>query len=176
MPGRAAKITISERQQEILRTISNAPTAQSRLRQRASIILLSFEGQSNPEIAVQVGLTRRQVGRWRRRWANAWNRLIEIECRETRAGLRRAIENVLSDEPRPGAPGKFTPEQVTQILAVACEPPEKSGRPITQRLSGKLRVDCRKRLQAKELRRARLWVTQLVSRQRFAGITPPLLG
>ena len=71
MPGRAAKITISERQQEILRTISNAPTAQSRLRQRASIILLSFEGQSNPEIAVQVGLTRRQVGRWRRRWANA---------------------------------------------------------------------------------------------------------
>jgi transposase len=45
--------------------------------------------------------------------------------------LRRAIEAVLSDEPRPGAPGKFTPEQVTQILAVACEPPAKSDRPIT---------------------------------------------
>jgi transposase len=45
--------------------------------------------------------------------------------------LRRAIETVLGDEPRPGAPAKFTPEQVTQILAVACEPPEKSGRPIT---------------------------------------------
>ena len=41
------------------------------------------------------------------------------------------MEAVLTDEPRPGAPGKFTPEQVTQILAVACEPPEKSGRPIT---------------------------------------------
>jgi transposase len=45
--------------------------------------------------------------------------------------LRRAIEAVLADEPRPGAPAKFTPEQVTQILAVACEPPENSGRPIT---------------------------------------------
>jgi transposase len=45
--------------------------------------------------------------------------------------LRRAIEDVLSDEPRPGAPGKFTPEQVTQILVIACEPAEKSGRPIT---------------------------------------------
>jgi transposase len=45
--------------------------------------------------------------------------------------LRRAIEAVLTDDPRPGAPAKFTPEQVTQILAVACEPPEKSGRPIT---------------------------------------------
>ena len=54
-----------------------------------------------------------------------------IECCESRAALRRAIEAVLGDEPRPGAPGKFTPEQVTQILAVACEPPEKSGRPIT---------------------------------------------
>ena len=31
----------------------------------------------------------------------------------------------------PRRAGKFTPEQVTQILAVACEPPEKSGRPIT---------------------------------------------
>jgi transposase len=45
--------------------------------------------------------------------------------------LRRAIDAVLTDEPRPGVPAKFAPEQVTQILAVACEPPEKSGRPIT---------------------------------------------
>ena len=84
MPGKAAKVTITERQQGILSTICNAPTAQSRLRQRASIILLAFEGQSNPEIAAQVGLTRNQVGRWRRRWAKAWNRLTEIECVETR--------------------------------------------------------------------------------------------
>ncbi|CAN5832507.1 IS630-like element ISMsm2 family transposase [soil metagenome] len=131
MPGKAAKITITERQQEILQTFSRAVTASSRLRQRAAIILMGFEGPRNEDIAAQVGLTRRQVGRWRRRWANAWNQLIDIECRESHAALRRAIEAVLADEPRPGAPGKFTPEQVTQILAVACEPPEPSGRPIT---------------------------------------------
>ena len=45
--------------------------------------------------------------------------------------MRRAIATILADNPRPGAPATFTPEQVTQILAVACEPPEKSGRPIT---------------------------------------------
>ncbi len=56
---------------------------------------------------------------------------MDIECRESRAVLRRAIKAVLTDEPRPGAPDKFTLEQVTRILAVACEPPEKSGRPIT---------------------------------------------
>jgi transposase len=131
MPGKAAKTIITERQQEILRTFSRSVTAPSRLRQRASIIVLAFDGLLNEEIAQRVGLTHRQVGRWRRRWANAWNRLIDIECCESRAVLRRAIAAVLSDEPRPGAPAKFTPEQVTQILAVACEPPEKSGRPIT---------------------------------------------
>jgi transposase len=131
MPGKAAKITITESQQEILRTFSRSTTAPSRLRQRASIILMAFDGLLNEAIAETVGLVHRQVGRWRRRWANAWEQLINIECCESRARLRRAIEEVLSDEPRPGAPAKFTPEQVTQILAVACEPPEKSGRPIT---------------------------------------------
>jgi transposase len=131
MPGKAAKTTITERQQDILHTFSRSVTAPSRLRQRAAIIVLAFDGLLNQDIAQRVGLTHRQVGRWRRRWADAWDRLIDIECCESRAVLRRAIEAVLTDEPRPGAPGKFTPEQVTQILAVACEPPEKSGRPIT---------------------------------------------
>jgi transposase len=131
MPGKAAKTLLTERQQEILRTFSRSVTAPSRLRQRAAIILLAFDGLLNEDIAERIGLTHRQVGRWRRRWANAWNQLIDIECCESRADLRRAIEAVLDDEPRPGAPGKFTPEQVTQILAVACEPPAKSGRPIT---------------------------------------------
>jgi len=131
MPGKAAKILITERQQDILRTLRDAVTAPSHLRQRAALILRAFEGVRNEDIAGEVGLGRRQVGRWRRRWATAWADLTELGCRETGADLRRAIEAILSDEPRPGAPGKFTPEQVTRILAVACEPPAKSGRPIT---------------------------------------------
>ena len=131
MPGKAAKVTVTERQHEILLTLRNATTAPAHLRQRAAVILLAFDGLRNEEIADQVGLGRFQVGRWRRRWARAWSGLIDRECRETKADLRRAIEAVLTDAPRPGAPGKFTPEQVTQILAVACEPPAKSGRPIT---------------------------------------------
>jgi transposase len=138
MPGKAAKITITERQQEILRSFSRSTTAPARLRQRAAIIVMAFDGLLNEEIAQRVGLTRRQVGRWRRRWAKAWDRLIDIECCESRAALRRAIAAVLSDQPRPGAPGKFTPEQVTGILAVACEPPEQSGRPITHWTAGEL--------------------------------------
>jgi hypothetical protein len=108
MPGNAAKTVISERQQKILRTFSRSVTAPTRLRQRASIIILPLSGLLNEDIAVKVGLTYRQVGRWRRRWANAWNRLIDIECCESRTVLRRAIVAVLSDEPRPGAHAKFT--------------------------------------------------------------------
>jgi transposase len=131
MPGKAAKVTVTERQHEILLALRNATTAPSHLRQRAAVILLAFDGLRNDEIAGRIGLGRFQVGRWRRRWARAWSGLIDLECRETGADLRRAIEAILSDAARPGAPGKFTAEQVTQILAVACEPPEKSGRPIT---------------------------------------------
>lgn len=131
MPGRTAKVTVTERQQEILHAIRKAPTAESRLRQRATIVLLAFQGRDNSEIAAEVGLSRRQVSLWRRRWADAWGRLVRIECTESTAATRRAIARTLGDEPRPGPPGKFTPEQIVRILAVACEPPAKSGRPIT---------------------------------------------
>src|SRR5208282_889747 len=129
----------------ILLTLRNAITAPSHLRQRAAVILLAFDGLRNEDIAEKLGLGRRQVGRWRRRWAKAWSGLIDLECRETKADLRRAIEAVLTDAPRPGAPGKFTPEQVTQILAVACEPPAKSGRPITHRTAHELADEVVKR-------------------------------
>ncbi len=131
MPGKTAKVTITERQHDLLETIHKAPTASSQLRQRAAIILWAFQKRDNAEIAAAVGLSRRQVSTWRRRWADAWERLIRIECTQTHAALRRAVEQVLRDEPRAGSSGKFTPEQVVAILALACEPPEKSGRPIT---------------------------------------------
>src|SRR5437764_13735210 len=89
MPGKAAKVTVTERQHEILLTLRNATTAPSHLRQRAAVILLAFDGLRNDEIADQLGLGRFQVGRWRRRWAKAWSRLIHRACRETRADLRR---------------------------------------------------------------------------------------
>ena len=66
MPGKAAKISITECQQEILQTFSRSVTAPLRLGQRAVIIALAFDGLLNEDIAERVGLTHRQVGRWRR--------------------------------------------------------------------------------------------------------------
>lgn len=95
------------------------------------MILLAFDGLDNRDIAGQVGRERHAVGPWRRRWAEAFQRLVLVECCEKPSALPRAIEGVLSDLPRSGSPGKFTAEQVTVILAVACEAPEASGRPVT---------------------------------------------
>ena len=145
MPGSAARILITERQQKVLQDLAYSRTAPLHLTQRAPIILRAFEGTDNQDIAAEIDLNRNSVGAWRRRWAEAWERLTIIECTGSQADLRRAIEKVLSDEPRPGNPGKFTPEQITQILALACEPPEKSGRPITHWTAHELADEAQKR-------------------------------
>lgn len=130
MPGKAAKVRLSEKQFEILKRISHETTASVRLVQRCRIILLAFEGLLNEEIADEVRLNQRQVGLWRRRWQASFDGMISIECGSPAAALRSTIEEVLSDAPRHGSPGTFTAEQVTQIIAIACEPPVNSGRPI----------------------------------------------
>src|SRR5262249_56270752 len=129
MAGSAAKVVISERQQQVLRKLSTATTVAKRLVQRATIILLAFSGLANQDIAQQVGLGRCQVGLWRRRWQGAFAHLIRIECAEDPPTLPQAIQDLLAPHPPPGCPGHFTAEQLTQLIALACEPPEKSGRP-----------------------------------------------
>jgi transposase len=129
MAGTAAMVIISERQQKLLEEFSKSRMIGKCLVQRATIILLGFTGMLNEDIALQVGLNRIQVGIWRQRWRDAWKPLCVWECTEPHR-LREAILDVLADAPRPGAPATFTAEQVSQIVALACEPPKLSGRPI----------------------------------------------
>jgi transposase len=144
MAGTAAKIIVSERQQVLLQEFSKSRTLGKGVVQRATIILLGFAGLLNEEIAVQVGLNRQQVGIWRQRWRDAWEALCLWECKEPHR-LREAILDVLADAPRPGAPATFTAEQVAQIVALACESPKLSGRPIDHWTLRELRDEAIKR-------------------------------
>jgi transposase len=130
MPGKAASVCCTEKQLAILNKFLLSTTAPIRIVQRARIILLAFDKMRNRDIAAEVGLHVDQVGLWRRRWQASFDALVAIECRESTAVLTRSIEQVLTDAPRSGSPGTFTAEQVTQILATACEPPSNSDRPI----------------------------------------------
>jgi putative transposase len=131
MPGMAAKVIISERQQEMLQTMAFSRACPQGLAHRAEIILLAFEGLKNEDIAKKLNCERHGIGIWRRRWQNAFQRLTVIECVEKPTALREAIEETLGDLPRAGCGGKFTADQIAQIIAVACEPPETSRRPVT---------------------------------------------
>jgi putative transposase len=131
MPGKAAKVVITERQQEVLQRWARSRCCPQGLAQRAEIILLAFDRLQNGPIAEHLGCERHAVGIWRRRWADAFDALVRIECLESPPALEAAIADVLSDNPRPGCPGTFAPDQIARIIAVACEPPEDSGRPVT---------------------------------------------
>src|SRR5271169_329417 len=144
MAGTAAKIVFSERQQKLLEEFSRSRTIGKCIAQRAMIILLGFAGMLNEEIALRVGLNRQQVGIWRQRWRDAWEGLCVWECTEPHR-LREAILGLFSDAPRPGAPATFTAEQVAQIVALACEPPKLSGRPIDHWTLRELRDEAIKR-------------------------------
>ena len=144
MPGKAAKVRISEKQQVALQELSRSRTVAKCVSQRATIIVLAFLGLRNEEIALEVGLNRQQVGTWRQRWRDAWDSLCLWECSEP-LRLREAILEVLADAPRPGSPGKFTAEQVAQIVALACELPALSGRPINRWTHRELRDEVIKR-------------------------------
>ena len=144
MPGTAARVRVSEKQLAILQELSRSRTEARGIVQRALILVLGFQGLLNEQIAVEVGLNRQQVGIWRQRWREAWDSLCVWECTEPRR-LREAVLEVLADAPRPGSPGKITADQVAQILAVACESPKLSGRPITRWTHRELRDEVVKR-------------------------------
>ena len=144
MPGTAAKVRVSEKQLAVLQELSRSRTAAKGIVQRALILVLGFQGLLNQQIAEEVGLNRQQVGVWRQRWREAWESLCVWECTEPHR-LREAILEILSDAPRPGSPGKITADQVARILAVACESPKLSGRPITRWTHRELRDEVVKR-------------------------------
>ena len=131
MPGKAAKVIVTERQQEVLLAIVRRSTSSQRLVDRSKMILLAFERLDNEEIAQRLGFERHPVGRWRRRWKKEFDRLVSVECNEGRKALEAAIKEVLNDAPRSGGRKKFRAEQVTKIVKMACELPEECGRPVT---------------------------------------------
>lgn len=89
-------------------------------------------GGRNAQIGRELGCSSQTVRTWRRRWADVWEKLLEIEESGDEEEIERAVIDTLSDLPRPGAPATFTAEEICQIISVSCEEPALSGRPITE--------------------------------------------
>jgi putative transposase len=122
MPGpQALALNLSKEAIDGLTKLTKAHQTGQQIVLRARIILAAGQGQSNAQIARTLGVHLDMVRLWRQRWYM----LEPIPLSELSAAER------LEDLPRPGAPARITADQRCQIEALACEQPEKSGRPIT---------------------------------------------
>ena len=153
-------IMLTPTQRETLQRLERRQRSSQQLVRRVRIVLQAASGASNTRIAGLLGIDRGQVRTWRKRWLECQPQLIaaEEEAKE-KAGedvdddgstngvlITEVVEEVLADEPRPGTPPTFGPEQVVRIVALACEDPrEESGRPITHWSSAELADEAVKR-------------------------------
>ena len=119
MPAhKAPPLQLSAEHEGELNALVRAHSTPQKLAERARIILLACSGLGVEETARKLGIWRKTAGHWRRRWRDA----------DATAGVAAR----LSDAPRPGAPAKFTPEMICQIVALACTNPETLDIPISQ--------------------------------------------
>lgn len=124
---------VSEKQEAILQQITRRSKSPQSLVMRAKIVLAGrSHGRRNTEIARELKINSQTVSTWRGRWLEAREQLAEIEAAGEAEALEQAIRQTLSDGARSGVPPTFSAEQVCHIVAVACEEPSLSGRPITE--------------------------------------------
>ena len=116
-------ITVTPPQRAALGCLIRRATSPQALARRARIVLAAASGERNEAIARRLGCTPNLVRTWRARWAAAEERLAAAEAAAAPRDLLAAVEAILADRPRPGAPPTFTAEQVVRIVALACEPP-----------------------------------------------------
>jgi len=127
------QLEVSQKQEAILNQLIRGHQTPQNLVIRAKIVLGGAQyGRRNQEIARELNISGQTVKKWRERWLEGRTKLETIEVEGEKGKLTKAIKQVLSDEPRSGTPATFSAEQVCQIIALACEVPDLSNRPITE--------------------------------------------
>lgn len=114
-------IELSSDERSALEQLVHRHTTPQQLALRARIVLAAASGANNSLIARQEGVHVDTVRLWRSRW---------LMCSAASLDDLPLVDR-LSDAPRPGAPVRISAEQVCQIIELACEAPQRSGRPIS---------------------------------------------
>lgn len=103
-------LTAAERHR--LKKMAYGHKTQHQARQRATVVLLAARGRGNARIAAETRLHVDTVRTWRGRFAEG--------------GLP-----ALADRKRTGRPARFTPVQVAEAKALACQLPAETGVPLS---------------------------------------------
>jgi len=116
--GVRIRVKINTEEREELVKLVRRPSSPQGLVTRANIILQAADRTPNKAIANTLDICPSCVTRWTRRWEQGQENNEPILSR-------------LMDLPRSGRLSKIEPEQLCQLVALACEKPENYGRPIT---------------------------------------------
>ena len=109
----ATPVTLAASDRHRLKKMAYGHKTPYRDRQRATIVLAAARGRSNARIADQTRMHLDTVRRWRDRFADG--------------GLA-----ALSDRRRTGRPARFTPVQVAEVKALACQLPAEAGAALSR--------------------------------------------
>lgn len=147
MPSpKAENITICSEIKNILISIANCTQNSYRLVRRAKIILESSQGCQISKISEKWDLSRSRVRQWRNKWKKHYSLLEQAQQDNLSSEkLKSMIISILSDEQRSGRPNTYSPEQIVQIVSVACEQPSDCGRPISHWSRRELKAEVIKR-------------------------------
>lgn len=115
------EIKLSAEKKEALEKLVKGHNTGQQIALRGRIVLAAGQGKSNSQIVRELGVSMNTVRLWRSRWS-----LFQAIPMAQLSAQER-----LEDLPRPGAPVRITADQRCQIEKLACEKPEKSGRPIS---------------------------------------------
>ena len=113
------KLNLTQKEVDKLTEISNSRTQPVRKVERAKILLLSFYGKNDSQIALELDTNRYKV----------------MRC--INKALSYGVYEALDDLPRPGKPKQITSEALTWIISLACMKPKDMSYPHeiwTQRL------------------------------------------
>ena len=116
------QIVLSAAERRALASLVRRHSAPQQVAVRARIVLAAAEGRNHRQIARDLGVSLDTARLWRQRWLT----LQPIALADLDVADR------LADAPRSGKPARITAAQVCQIVDLACDAPERSGRPISQ--------------------------------------------
>jgi putative transposase len=113
----AEPVVVAPEQREALEELVGAHSTPQQLALRARMILHAADNRGVRESAEELGVWPKTVRHWRKRWRQAAD--------------AQAVRERLSDAPRCGAPATYTAEQICALIAMTCEKPSDSERPIS---------------------------------------------
>lgn len=114
-----ARLELSEPERQELEVLVRRHSTAQQLVLRARIVLAAAAGDNHSEIARELEVSLDTARLWRQRYRSLQKSELSVSER-------------LQDAPRPGREARISPEQVCQIMALVCETPQETGRPISQ--------------------------------------------